>query len=208
MQKNNMDDRQTHRLAHIDFALPQSQIDSIYETVEDLRQKQQQAKVQNKLDFEVDKSYRDCVSISIPTYHWFAGMIWHHIMRTNDHNFQFDITCFGSDSIEFMSYERGGQYKWHVDDLGHPLFQDIPKVREQRQDFTEWQRKLSFSLLLNEEYEGGELQILYPPKKLYKIPKKKGQLVIFDSRALHRVTPVKSGRRDALVGWVVGPRWR
>lgn len=203
-----MDERQQHRLAHIDFQLPQSQIDSIYETLNDYRQKQHETKVQRDVGFEVDKSYRDCISTSIPAFHWFVGMIWHHVSRTNDHNFQYDIKCFGGDAIEFMSYERGGHYKWHIDDLGHPLYQDIPRVREQRQDFIEWQRKLSFSLLLNDEYEGGELQILYPPRGLYRIPKKKGQLVIFDSRAYHRVTPVKSGRRDALVGWVVGPRWR
>jgi PKHD-type hydroxylase len=43
---------------------------------------------------------------------------------------------------------------------------------------------------------------------IYEVPKKKGLLVCFDSRARHRVNKVTSGRRKSLVGWVVGPRWR
>lgn len=204
----NDDDRLMHRIAYIDMVIPDSIIDSIYETLEPHRNRQTQTKVQDTLDFTEDKAYRDCKSIAVPAHHWFVGMIYHHISRTNDHNFQYDIECFGGDSVEFISYTKGNNYKWHIDDLGYPLHQDIPSVRQKRPHITEWQRKLSFSLLLNDDYEGGELQILYSPKTLYKIPKEKGRLVIFDSRALHRVTPVKSGRRDVLVGWVVGPRWR
>ena len=44
--------------------------------------------------------------------------------------------------------------------------------------------------------------------KMYQAPKQKGLLVLFDSRARHRVRRVRSGCRKSLVGWVLGPRWR
>ena len=143
---------------------------------------------------QTNKRMRDCLTAGIPTTYWFAGMIWHHIERVNQHNFQLDITSFGNDVIQLMRYEPGGHYKWHVDDQ---YFTDEPHVR-----------KLSFSLLLNDSYEGGEIQFyLQGNKSIQTIPKQIGQLVIFDSRVVHRVLPVKSGVREALVGWVVGPQW-
>ena len=71
-------------------------------------------------------------------------------------------------------------------------------------------RKLSFSLQLSNEndYEGGELQFLTDENISYYAPKKRGTLVIFDSRSRHRVTKVRSGVRRSLVGWVNGPRWQ
>lgn len=59
-----------------------------------------------------------------------------------------------------------------------------------------------------DEYEGGELQLLDPTGHLYTVPKERGTISIFDSRLSHRVRKVKSGCRKSLVGWVVGPRWR
>ena len=71
-------------------------------------------------------------------------------------------------------------------------------------------RKLSFSLQLTDpsEYEGGVMQIRSFEDTLYEVPKEKGVIVIFDSRARHRVTKVKSGCRKSLVGWVGGPKWK
>ena len=83
-----------------------------------------------------------------------------------------------------------------------------PAIHELDYNPLEYNRKLSFSLLLNDDYEGGELQLLYPPHTFCKVPKEKGHLVIFDSRVQHRVNPVKNGTRQSLVGWAVGPRWR
>jgi predicted GIY-YIG superfamily endonuclease len=44
--------------------------------------------------------------------------------------------------------------------------------------------------------------------KSYFAPKKKGVLIVFDSRAPHRVRKVTKGVRKSIVGWSVGPRWR
>ncbi len=71
-------------------------------------------------------------------------------------------------------------------------------------------RKLSFSLLLSDPdtYEGGNLQLLDECGKPYIVPRKRGTIVLFDSRTQHRVQKVKSGVRKSIVGWVVGPRFK
>ena len=37
-------------------------------------------------------------------------------------------------------------------------------------------------------------------------PRKRGTVVLFDSRTQHRVLKVTKGTRKSIVGWVVGPR--
>jgi len=59
-----------------------------------------------------------------------------------------------------------------------------------------------------DDYEGGELQFMDDDDQLYTAPKKKGTIIIFDSRVKHRVRKIKNGTRKSLVGWVVGPRWK
>jgi len=196
-------------VAYIDLKIPDHIVQGIYDTIYDeYAPKQGQGKVQRSKGFVIDPNYRDCKIVDVHAQHWFVGMIWHHIMRTNQHNFQYDILSFDNDQIQFISYEQGGHYSWHLDDLGYIHENVIPKSLLKTENITEFQRKLSFSLLLNDNYEGGELQVLHQPKTLYRVPKQKGRLFIFDARCNHRVTKVKSGRRDVLVGWVVGPRWK
>lgn len=97
-------------------------------------------------------------------------------------------------------YNQGGHYSWHSD--GAPT-KECNK-----------HRKLSFSLVLNEgsEWKGGDLQLLTklsregkPMVKTLKKINKRGTMVIFPSSTEHRVTPVTSGKRISLVGWLWGP---
>ena len=73
-------------------------------------------------------------------------------------------------------------------------------------------RKLSFTLCLNDEFEGGEFDICNPdPRetkntiKSFKL--KKGDMIVFPSHTWHRVNPVTKGTRKSLVGWALGPQW-
>ena len=59
-----------------------------------------------------------------------------------------------------------------------------------------------------DDYEGGNLQLLGEDGKSYFAPRKKGTVIVFDSRTQHRVLKVTKGLRKSLVGWVVGPRWK
>jgi len=122
------------------------------------------------------------------------------------------------DAIERLQYteyssEVRGHYDWHADQ--HPEPYDDGKVR-----------KISFSILLNDEYTGGEFDIetgnpnqpvrtktLVAGKSKKRINQDTMQLPVntglfFQSGFFHRVRPVQTGLRKSLVGWVLGPKFR
>lgn len=68
-------------------------------------------------------------------------------------------------------------------------------------------RKLSFSILINDDYEGGDLT-LHTSSGEMTVAKQKNSIVFFPSFTLHEVTPIISGVRKSLVGWVCGPLFR
>ena len=89
------------------------------------------------------------------------------------------------DIVQIIRYKQGGHYTWHHDVLPP----EDGKVRG-----------VSFILLLNDplEFSGGELQI---KDKSDNLLKNIGDIVVFDSKAEHRVTPITSGVRYAAVCW-------
>lgn len=88
----------------------------------------------------------------------------------------------------FGRYDTGCHYSAHHIDC---------KPHEQNQ------RKISFSILLNEEFEGGEL--VFDDQV---VEKRKGILTIFPSFIPHSIRPVTSGVRYAIFGFVRGPHWK
>ena len=44
--------------------------------------------------------------------------------------------------------------------------------------------------------------------RMYLAPKKRGSIIIFDSRIRHRVRKVTEGEIRSLVGWITGPDWK
>lgn len=69
-------------------------------------------------------------------------------------------------------------------------------------------RKLSFSLQLSDDidYRGGDLKIGLGES----VPAKrgKGDIIFFPSFMYHEVTPITSGERYSLVGWICGPKFK
>jgi hypothetical protein len=192
--------------------LPDDIIDSIITTLKDdhITPKPGANVLGDDLRWAEYKRIRDTNNAHIPGNHWYLGMIWYFIMRMNHWNFQYDIESFDADSVDYLEYGPGQHYTWHTDMIYPLLTQEIPHTGVMQPTTTEKTRKLSFTLLLNDDYTGGELQFYYPGanSKAMSIPKRKGQLIIFDSRIVHRVTRVKEGLRKSMVGWVVGPRWK
>ena len=144
-------------------------------------------------------------------YDWIAPFLWNYIERINHENFQYDLSLLAFNEVHHLTYGPGHQYKWHSDDSVASATRNGP-IDWQCLDFVhrEYVRKLSFTLQLShpEEYTGGDLQLLDIPNELFWCPKDKGTLMVFDSRLIHRVLPVKTGVRKCLVGWVLGPRWK
>ncbi len=98
--------------------------------------------------------------------------------------------------LQYSEYGVGGEYGWHRDIHDKPYPNGLI-------------RKVSFSTILNDDFEGGEFDIETKnpaDKKRYDtFDNKKQNTIIFPSHMWHRVRPVKSGVRKSIVGWVLGP---
>lgn len=142
---------------------------------------------------------------------WIAPFIWNYVDRINNENFEYDITTLAFNEVHHLTYKPGYQYGWHSDDYVCNATRPGP-IDWGVLDFEhkEYVRKLSFTLQLSHpsEYTGGDLQILDVPNETFFCPKDRGSLMVFDSRCVHRVMPVKTGVRKCLVGWALGPKWR
>ena len=167
----------------------------------------------------LNKEKRDSQNTWIPTHHWVAGFLWHYVQRANRENFLYDLRNIDSESLQYTRYGEGQFYSWH-NDAGLATQYKPQSVgnrgngQENVTDFInencEMVRKLSFSIQLSnpDDYEGGNVQFLDEAGKNYIAPRKRGCIVLFDSRTQHRVLKVTKGTRKSIVGWVVGPRWK
>lgn len=95
-----------------------------------------------------------------------------------------------------LAYDPGCYFKQHIDVLSYPeneIDGFVPVLNA-------LPRRVSLSLFLNDEYEGGELAFF---DGVYKIPKQKGTVVLFPSNSMfpHQVCEVTSGCRYSIVTW-------
>jgi PKHD-type hydroxylase len=104
--------------------------------------------------------------------------------------------------FQYTIYEPGQYYDWHIDSLVKPYDNGLI-------------RKISFTICLNEDYTGGELEISKPNPKPEKHLNTKlngdfitGTIVSFPSFIWHKVNPVLVGTRKVLVGWSLGPSFQ
>ena len=165
----------------------------------------------------LNKDKRNSKNTWVPTTHWTAGLVWHYIERANRENFLYDIRNIDGETMQYTEYGVGEFYGWHNDagischykpvSVGN---HDERREKDFIQENLELVRKLSFVVQLSDpdDYEGGNLQLLAEDGKSYFAPRKKGTVIVFDSRTSHRVLKVTKGKRKSLVGWVVGPRWK
>lgn len=119
--------------------------------------------------------------------------------RINDDQFQYNLT--GYDHIQYSTYssEKGGRYDWHMD----MAYGVMPAQQPEN-------RKMSVSLMLNQDgvdFKGGSFEVNGSSEhRAEKVNMNKGQLVMFPSFLIHRVTPVTEGIRKSLVIWILGPK--
>lgn len=195
--------------------IPEKIIETIEEDLTD--NFQQQMGDSRLMGDSLNRDKRNSKNAWVPTHHWTAGFVWHYIERANRENFLYDIRNIDGESMQFTQYGVGEFYSWH-NDAGiscHYKPVSVGNHHEGRaQDYLnenlELVRKLSFVVQLSDpdDYEGGNLQLLGEDGKSYFAPRKRGTVIVFDSRTQHRVLKVTKGVRKSLVGWVVGPRWK
>jgi PKHD-type hydroxylase len=104
-------------------------------------------------------------------------------------NWNYDIRRL--EKVQMSKYQTGGHYNWHMDSKA-------PVNNEQR--------KLSISILLNDDFKGGGLEI--ESNKDENVLKCQGDIVVFPSFLQHKVLPVTDGIRYSAVSWAYGPTFR
>jgi hypothetical protein len=105
----------------------------------------------------------------------------------NGNHFKLDLD-FNNIDCFFGRYDKGMHYSsLHMDCIGGEI-----------------QRKLSFSLLLNDNFQGGNFMTL--TDAVVDCPA--GKLLIFPSFLPHKVSVVEAGTRYAIFGWVYGPNFK
>ena len=205
----------------VDTLLPEDIVDILARDVSDFYEEAQTASIMG--DGSPGSDYNPVMRSSrtawIPESHWSAGFIMHYANMVNESNFGYDLTGIDGKQLQYGIYGVGGHYSWHKDygignccqpddDRRHGVHEKRIGVRAKTDG--ELVRKLSFSLQLTnaDDYEGGNLEIVDDCQRVTAAPKKKGTIVFFDSRTVHRVSPVTKGERRSIVGWLVGPRWK
>lgn len=108
----------------------------------------------------------------------------------------------GIEAAQYGIYNPGQFYGWHIDQHPRPYEQGPYKGLT---------RKISFSLQLTDgdSYDGGDFELREPGEddvvQRADSARARGSVIIFPSFVTHRVTPVTSGIRRSLVGWIIGP---
>lgn len=123
---------------------------------------------------------------------WIYQRLTGSVVEANRQYFGFDLSGF-EQGLQFTRYVAPHEhYEWHVD-RGYGI----------------GIRKLSLSLQLSDpdSYEGGDLEV-GTDREPQRVLRKRGRITFFPSWAQHRVTPVTSGVRYSLVGWIGGPAFR
>lgn len=121
--------------------------------------------------------------------------IFHRLNTSIDLNnkklWNFDLERYSS--IQYTEYDdTNSHYDWHTDLLG-----ELDGVR-----------KLTISVLLDDDFIGGDFKCDFLCRESSVIPLKKGDAIIFPSFMPHKVDKVTSGCRKSLVAWVLGPDFK
>jgi Rps23 Pro-64 3,4-dihydroxylase Tpa1-like proline 4-hydroxylase len=113
------------------------------------------------------------------------GSVCKNYLIDGERQGQWVKTICDFDVVQIIRYGEGGHYMWH---------NDVLPPRDGKV------RGVSLVMLLNDpsEFEGGLLQI---KDKSDNLLKNQGDIVVFDAKAEHRVTPVTRGVRYAAVCW-------
>lgn len=147
---------------------------------------------------EVDTSIRktkilnlDCNSKSYTEIHWLnlLSKTFKNMLVQYEKHYGINLCLARLECVSALKYENSGFYRFHVDH-----YASIP-------------RTMSCILLLNNDYEGGELVFGSPDEKeeILKVEVKPNRMIIWPSTFLypHKVMPVTKGIRYSIVSWAL-----
>jgi len=122
------------------------------------------------------------------------------VNKANEQTYHFNLS-YVTDPIHYVIYpENGGHLTWHMD-IGSGQVN---------------LRKLAMTVQLSDpdEYEGGDFQVWMggepdeDSNSIVTLSREKGDILIFPTYLMHRVTPITRGKRKALVFWTGGEPFR
>lgn len=154
-------------------------------------------------DMMIDAGFVDIVKGNVPgkrkceiariqpaknTTAWIYERLHHAVTRVNRQEYRFAAASGFNESIQYARYTDASYFDWHID----------------MRPGTPAPRKLSAILLLSDpkEYEGGLLEFFCETDP---VDWMKGDLIVFPSWALHKVSTVTAGTRRTLTAWASGP---
>jgi len=146
--------------------------------------------------------------IKFITSQWITDIIWPYMLDANEKaGWNFDIESV--EAVQITKYGKDGYYGWHYDG-GSDVF---AKYRIPENEFlNDYVRKLSMTIQLNDDFQGGEFQIANYEETVFwpETPPgiTKGSIIIFPSFKEHRISPVTNGERHSLVAWFCGKPFR
>jgi hypothetical protein len=149
---------------------------------------------QSKIDFNVRRTYSlplNNADNSLSKVHWFNLLFSFFNKHLNKYQKNLKIIDYNYANIldiEILKYENTGFYTWHTDH-----FAKIP-------------RTMSCILLLNNDYEGGNLCFRNPDGSgEWEVEVKPNRMIIWPSNFLypHTVKPVTKGMRYSVVAWAL-----
>ena len=149
---------------------------------------------ENETNFNVRKTYTlplSNLSNSFSKVHWFN--LLYNYFNKNLKQYKSDANILDYEyrnifDIEILKYENTGFYTWHVDH-----FATVP-------------RTMSCILLLNNDYEGGNLCFRNPDgSDEWEVEVRPNRMIIWPSNFLypHTVKPVTKGTRYSVVAWAL-----
>jgi hypothetical protein len=147
-----------------------------------------------KIDFNIRRTYGYSFHFtknSLSSVHWYNLLHYFFSNKLKEYKTINNIIDYGItriNNIEALKYENTGFYTWHVD------------------HFAEFPRTMSCILLLNNDYEGGNLCFRNPDgSEEWEVEVKPNRMIIWPSNFLypHTVKPVTKGTRYSIVAWAI-----
>ena len=135
---------------------------------------------------------------------WVYDLTWPYMLEANQES-GWCLNIKAAESMQITRYKKGGFYSFHKDGQSDSISAyDMPSNSFMHGNV----RKISMSIILNDNFEGGAFEFAsYNKEKcvITPIDAKAGDIIFFPSGMEHRVAPVTKGVRYTLVNWFVGP---
>ena len=163
----------------------------------------EERKIGRKGDYKPDPKTR-MSDVFWTTEQWVYDLTFPYMYEANKRA-GWNLNMKAAESMQITRYKKGGFYAFHKDGMAdHLSVYDMPKNTFMHGNV----RKISMSIILNGNFEGGAFEFAsYGKEKcsITPIEAKAGDIIFFCSGMEHRVAPVTKGVRFSLVNWFVGP---